>query len=173
MATRRPFYHEALASLNLDDRPATTAGYPRVLLTTSNSISFPPQASLMPRRLETGALATGLSSQSLHSPGSFSTQIETIRGRPFGALGAAPCPSSSSFANLNGGNGRHSAKDLFEAERSREIDYQWYVEARWPGRLAHHDSPLRSQRFCAHAEDRTRSFSRPAIPHFGGGRRIG
>ena len=153
---RRPYYHEVERVINLGGnewrprdpvRPSTAGGYEH-LLTTSNSISFPPKAAALAlRRPETSS-----SFQSLASSGAQRPSTHSLRGRPFGSVGLSNRVASLqplTYANnLNGVSKRHSAHVEFELARSREMLNQWRVEARFPGPLAHHDSPLRALRFC-------------------------
>lgn len=153
---RRPYYHEVERVINLGGnewrprdpvRPSTAGGYEH-LLTTSNSISFPPKAAALAlRRPETSS-----SFQSLASSGAQRPSTHSLRGRPFGSVGLSNRVASLQplmYANnLNGVSKRHSAHVEFELARSREMLNQWRVEARFPGPLAHHDSPLRALRFC-------------------------
>jgi hypothetical protein len=153
---RRPYYHEVERVINLGGnewrprdpvRPSTAGGYEH-LLTTSNSISFPPKAAALAlRRPESSS-----SFQSLASSGAQRPSTHSLRGRPFGSVGLSNRVASLqplTYANnLNGVSKRHSAHVEFELARSREMLNQWRVEARFPGPLAHHDSPLRALRFC-------------------------
>ena len=152
---RRPYYHEVERVINLGGnewrprdpvRPSTAGGYEH-LLTTSNSISFPPKAAALAlRRPETSSF------QSLASSGAQRPSTHSLRGRPFGSVGLSNRVASlqplTYSNNHNGVSKRHSAHVEFEMARSREMLNQWRVEARFPGPLAHHDSPLRALRFC-------------------------
>lgn len=153
---RRPYYHEVERVINLGGnewrprdpvRPSTAGGYEH-LLTTSNSISFPPKAAALAlRRPETSS-----SFQSRASSGAQRPSTHSLRGRPFGSVGLSNRVASlqplTYSNNHNGVSKRHSAHVEFEMARSREMLNQWRVEARFPGPLAHHDSPLRALRFC-------------------------